>query len=172
MNKHQTVFTVLLGFCLQFTFAQTTSPSVISTAGGLASNEGGSLSYTIGEMAMIETFSTTAHVLTQGFQQPWDFITAVDDPLSWLGIAVYPNPASGFFYVRLQSTLLTEAKLTVTDVLSSQVFHELVELSSVSAVHRINTGHLPAGIYVLSIKGLDHQGQDVRPISTKIHIAN
>jgi hypothetical protein len=172
MNQPRPVLTVILACCIHCIAAQSISPSVISTAGGLASSESGSLSYTIGEMAMIETFSTKANVLTQGFQQPWDFITAIDDPASSIGIAVYPNPASGFFYVHLQSTLYAEAQLTVTNVLGSQIFHELVDISTGSVVHRINTAHLPAGIYVLAVKGLNQQGKDVRPVSTKIHIAN
>jgi hypothetical protein len=172
MNKHQTVITVILGCCLQITLAQSISPSVISTAGGLASNGGGSLSYTVGEMAMIETFSAKAHFLTQGFQQPWDFITTVDDPSSSIGIGVYPNPASGFFYVQLQSNLFTKAQLSMTDVLGSQVYFDIAEISSAVLVHQISTTHLPAGIYVLSIKGLGDRGQDGGLVTTKIHIAN
>ena len=47
--------------------AQSLSPSVISSAGDFFSNASGSLSSTVAEMTMVETFSSTNNKLTQGF---------------------------------------------------------------------------------------------------------
>jgi len=51
-------------------YAQSLSPTVISSTGGFSSNANGSLSYTVGEMTMVQTFSAGGNILTQGFQQP------------------------------------------------------------------------------------------------------
>ncbi len=51
--------------------AQSISPKVIATAGGYQSNASGSLSFTIGE-TNTQTLSAASHMLTQGFQQPFD----------------------------------------------------------------------------------------------------
>jgi hypothetical protein len=49
--------------------AQSLAQQVIASAGGFQSNIAGSLSYTIGE-TNTKTLSTSAYILTQGFQQP------------------------------------------------------------------------------------------------------
>jgi hypothetical protein len=80
------------------TDAQTLSPTVISSSGAFYSNANAMLSITIGEMAMVQTFFSAGNILTQGFQQPEDFSTYINEinakPNS---IMLYPNPASEFF---------------------------------------------------------------------------
>src|SRR4051812_29684153 len=76
--------------------AQLLSPSVISAAGNTANNASYSMSYTIGEMAMVQTFAAEGNILTQGFQQPSDVLLSAlahfpaDESGSFI---IYPNPA-------------------------------------------------------------------------------
>ncbi len=76
--------------------AQSLTPQVIASTGGFSSNANGSLSYTVGEMTMVQTFSANGNILTQGFQQPNDSIilgildVTQDDFGSFV---MYPNPA-------------------------------------------------------------------------------
>jgi hypothetical protein len=61
-------------FLLQSTtYAQYVVPQVIASAGGYQSNGAGSLSFTIGETNTL-TLSSANHMLTQGFQQPFELI--------------------------------------------------------------------------------------------------
>jgi hypothetical protein len=55
-------------------FAQSISPTVISTAGGYSTGTTASLSWTLGEVAT-ETLSNGSYTLTQGFQQPVEGLT-------------------------------------------------------------------------------------------------
>jgi hypothetical protein len=75
--------------------AQMLTPTVIASTGGFSSNANGSLSYTVGEMTMVQTFSASGNILTQGFQQPNESVTGLleltqDDFGSFV---VYPNPS-------------------------------------------------------------------------------
>ena len=59
--------------------AQSLTPTVIASTGGFSSNANGSLSYTVGEMTMVQTFSANNNILTQGFQQPTNNVTGIID---------------------------------------------------------------------------------------------
>src|SRR3954466_7249737 len=86
------VFTALLALGLN---AQMLTPQVLAVTGGFASNANGSLSYTVGEMTMVQTFSANGSILTQGFQQPNDNITGlIELSRGETGsFVLYPNPA-------------------------------------------------------------------------------
>ncbi len=75
-------------------FAQSMSPSVIASTGGFSSNANYSMSYTVAEMTMVQTFSAGANILTQGFQQPNDQILGLIDFTKdeFGSFVVYPNP--------------------------------------------------------------------------------
>lgn len=60
---------LLLGFNSFYIGAQSVSPSVIASTGGVGNAAGFSISYTIGE-ALFQTLQTPQQVITQGFQQP------------------------------------------------------------------------------------------------------
>ena len=89
--KTLTIFLVLL-FLLPFCKGR--AQEVISPAGAQATSASVQLSWTVGE-PVIETFSGSAFVLTQGFHQSRLTITAID-PSTLMGVEihVYPNPTS------------------------------------------------------------------------------
>ncbi|HEY0298078.1 MAG TPA: hypothetical protein VGB84_02565 [Arachidicoccus sp.] len=49
--------------------AQNFTPEIISASGDYVVNSGYSLSYTVGEMTMVKTASSSSFILTQGFHQ-------------------------------------------------------------------------------------------------------
>lgn len=63
------LFLLLLSFMSWNLYAQTLSPTVISSAGGYSTGTTVTLSWTLGELAT-ETLSNGSIILTQGFQQP------------------------------------------------------------------------------------------------------
>ena len=170
MNQPQSVFTVWLALLIGTLSAQTVSPSVISTAGGLAANASGSLSYTIGEMAMIETFTGPANFLTQGFQQPWDLITAVHDDLVPIGLRVYPNPTDHYFYVRTDYDQTASFLLTLTNVFGQTVFQTTHNHTGQTTIQSVYAGQLPAGLYLVNLQ--PDQPSSAHPVTTKIHITH
>ena len=172
MNQPQSaVLTVWLTLLIGTVSAQTVSPSVISTAGGLAANASGSLSYTVGEMAMIETFAGPTNFLTQGFQQPWELITAVhDDPLP-VGLRVYPNPTDHYFYVRTVYDEPVTFRLNIINVFGQSVLQAIHEHTGKTTIQSVYAGHLPAGIYLVTLQP-DNPLSASNLITTKIHITH
>jgi len=68
------VLFILLNSISLSLFAQTLSPTVISSGGGYSTGSTVSLSWTLGELAT-ETFINGSYILTQGFQQPVEGVT-------------------------------------------------------------------------------------------------
>jgi hypothetical protein len=61
---------IILAFMCGITcFAQINAYYVLSATGTFSQNSSGSISYTMGEMSMVSTFSNGGYILTQGFQQ-------------------------------------------------------------------------------------------------------
>lgn len=103
--------------------AQSLTPQVIASTGGFSSNANGSLSYTVGEMTMVQTFSANNNILTQGFQQPNDI------PLGLLDITqddfgsfvVYPNPAVDNTSLAFQMPEAGRVTIALYDMLGQKV---------------------------------------------------
>lgn len=74
---------------------------IISTGGDFFINPIGSMSITIGE-PVIESFSGTAKLITQGFQQSKLIISTIDEDFqSDLVIYAYPNPVTKFVKINV-----------------------------------------------------------------------
>jgi len=103
--------------------AQSLTPQVIASTGGFSSNANGSLSYTVGEMTMVQTFSANNNILTQGFQQPNDI------PLGLLDITqddfgsfvVYPNPAVDNTFLAFQMPEAGRITISLFDMLGQKI---------------------------------------------------
>ena len=88
---------LILALCLTGSENLLQSQSTLSVSGGNASGQGGSLSYTVGQVAF-HTFAGTAGEIMQGIQQPYEItvITGSEIPGINLLFSVYPNPADEF----------------------------------------------------------------------------
>jgi hypothetical protein len=96
--------TLLIAFCLFDYGIATQAQNAIPAAGGNASGSGGSVSYSIGQVAF-KTFSGTTGTVAQGVQQPYE-ISIVTSIANTEGITleykVYPNPARGFIILAIK----------------------------------------------------------------------
>jgi len=80
------------------------SQEVVSASGSYFENTNGSLSWTIGEI-MIETYSESSNIITQGFQQSRLTITSVFKlPFSNIEISIAPNPTTNFVKIKISDT--------------------------------------------------------------------
>lgn len=97
-------------------FAQTLSPEVVSPAGDYFSNGNNFISWTIGE-PVVETFSGSANILTQGFQQPYFAITDISEKATGqMRVDVSPNPAADFLSVSVENNLPCLMLLQLYDI--------------------------------------------------------
>ncbi len=91
---------LLLGF--SFTVLQ--AQEAIPASGGDASGNGGTVSYSIGQVSY-ETYTGNGS-LTQGAQQPYEIyeITGIEELIK-LSVMAYPNPTRDFFVIKFENDI-------------------------------------------------------------------
>lgn len=165
MYKRFLILLAGLNLCLA-SLGQSLTPFVTSPAGDFFFNSsaGASLSFTVGEMSMVETFFANNHFLTQGFQQPVVQAIAVAEEEDFMEeFLVYPNPASDQINIRYRLRFPGRITLHLVNLNGVQVVppyedrytgglrEEMMPLERVSQ-----------GMYVLRVryeapaKGIDH----------------
>ncbi|MEI6853874.1 MAG: T9SS type A sorting domain-containing protein, partial [Bacteroidota bacterium] len=139
---------------------QTLSPVVISSSGGFYSAGGNSLSVTIAEMTMVQTFTQPSNILTQGFQQPEQLTTSVAEIEAMQGeVAVYPNPSNGQFNISYNALNDGDFMVMIYNMVGQVVFDQTYGGSFGSNIISLNIGQFGQGIYMLELKSTDLNGK-------------
>lgn len=92
---------LLLGFGLSELQAQET----VLSSGSNATSSGGSISYSVGQIAYT-TISGTNGAIAEGVQQPFEIfvVTGIEEAIGMnLECAVYPNPASDYLNLKVDN---------------------------------------------------------------------
>jgi hypothetical protein len=89
----KTIIVLFISAALFAIAINTNAQQVIASAGGYYEGENVSVSWTLGE-PVIETFEGADIILTQGFQQPYNFYLSqvLNIPAGWSGISGYIDP--------------------------------------------------------------------------------
>ena len=151
MKKKLLIVFAMLGFIVSMQ-AQTLSPTVVSSSGGYFTSGSSSLSFTVAEMTMVQTFTTAGNILTQGFQQPEVLTVSIPETPSVSGdVSIYPNPTSGNFTL---SYLCNESNATTISLYN--LVGQVVLTKTVSQVAGLNTvnfdiSDFSQGIYMLEL---------------------
>ncbi len=132
--------------------AQQLTPFVVSPSGGFYSNTSGMLSFTTGEMTAIETFTSSENILTQGFQQIWDFGTYITEhPNLNFSFGIYPNPSDGYFNLVTETEENVHVVVKILDVLGKEILHsEFYQQNNIN-IQPFDFSHVAAGLYVISL---------------------
>ena len=154
------MLTVVTGSAL---VAQTISPQALSATGGFYASGGNyTMSYTVGEMTMVKTFTGGNYILTQGFQQPTDSLISglldftTDDFGSFV---VYPNPAVNKVWFGMQFPAEGNVLVSIFNLLgekTADVFSGSYTNGKVVAQQDIST--YAAGMYLMSASFTDSKG--------------
>jgi hypothetical protein len=156
-------------------YAQSLSPTVISSTGGFSSNANGSLSYTVGEMTMVQTFTAGGSILTQGFQQPNDNLVGLLDMTEdeFGSFAVYPNPAVDNLWFGFQFPEAGRIAIAVYDVLG-QKMADVYNGNYVNGktTEGFQVGNYSAGSYFLSLTFTGDKDNRTRLISKPFQVIN
>jgi hypothetical protein len=152
MNKFY--LTLLLALSVVAMQAQSLSPTVIASSGGFTSNGAGMLSYTVGEMTMVQTFSVNNNILTQGFQQPNDNLTGILDMTQdeFGSFAIYPNPAVDNTWYGFQLPEAGKVSISMYDALGQKLAEVYnANYTTGKITEQTNLSTFAAGMYYMTM---------------------
>lgn len=122
--------------------AQSTSPTVVNSAGGVIQSNSHSLEWALGELA-VSTLASSNNLLTQGFLQPNVIIVGTEDLFDESRLAVFPNPVSD--WLNLQTDIPDIKTIQVHDVLGRLVLQR--EFQPLLDIHQLASGTLIISLY-------------------------
>lgn len=96
----------MIVFCLFGCGATIQAQNTIPASGGNASGDGGTVSYSVGQVVYTTNTSVTSGSIAQGVQQPFEIsvITAIEQAEDiTLVCSVYPNPANDFLTLKVEN---------------------------------------------------------------------
>lgn len=127
--------------------------SATNVSGGKAKIGDATFSYSIGEMTMVNTISSSDLIVTQGLLQPTNNTptTTRDIIISQEQLNVYPNPTNGI--VNLQPNFNSEGsmQLVLLDLAGKVVLRKNVSLDQGNELQKINVANLATGNYMLNV---------------------
>lgn len=133
--------------------AQSVSPDVLATAGEFYSNSSGSISWTMGE-PMGETYTNTNNILTQGFQQPWDFGTNVTSGSAPVNADVYPNPTADVVHLQFGDNSNGQYVIEVYNTLGQQMSATQFTAAP-SSQATVSLAEFANGVYFVTVHKVD-----------------
>jgi hypothetical protein len=148
MLKNVTVFAWAVMATAGLT-AQSLTPKVVASGGGFKSTSAGSLTFTIGEVA-VTTFSKTNSILTQGFEQGKmdNGSSVVDIDAGDVSIQLFPSPASTYIEFTVETNDSRNVSIAIYDILGNKVCDVQDVSSSGSSHHAVHaTGDMANAVY-------------------------
>lgn len=163
MKKLASIIVLMLPLVV---YSQSLSRQVVASGGAFESSSNMTLSYTVGE-PVIETFSQSSLILTQGFQQTnLDPTVGIEEQEATnLKIIAYPNPTSNQVILELEASNEQEVSAQVFDF-QGKMIESPVERQASQEGRKFQidlTGYAP-GTYMLSL--VNSQGE--RLYTTKV----
>ena len=140
---------ITLSFCATLTVA---AQSGLVTTGGDIQGSNGSVSYTVGQVA-VQSIEASAASLTEGIQQPYEIQTiGVDNyPSITLDAAVYPNPTADRLVLSVENFVETYGRTSLRAALYNTNGQYIQTVDVAGAQTTINMSALSAGTYFLRV---------------------
>ena len=109
------------------------------------------ISYTIGEMPLVQSWQSNGLIITQGIMQPLTFIAdTAYECFTQTEVKVYPNPNPGIFSLQLSILKTGTAKTILLDATGKRVQQDEFAYNTFST-KQYNIMRLAAGIYYLQL---------------------
>lgn len=159
--------------------SQALTPQVVASTGAFTVFDGGSFSYTVGEMSMVETFisSDESVVLTQGFQQPdlFSSTAALSEPAgsNKSFFTLYPNPAVDNIWYNFQFAGRGEVNVSVYNAIGQNIANVYDgDYTSGTVSQTIHVADFAAGIYFLNVAFTSATDGNSSMVSKKFIVLN
>jgi hypothetical protein len=158
--KNKLILIIVFGLCSFLVQSQTLSPTVISSSGGFYSNGSGMLSFTVAEMTMVETFTQPGNILTQGFQQPEDYVTGIVETPDVSGnTLIYPNPTNGSFVLSYMNNDNSETTIRLYNLAGQIVMEKQVLQSAGLNTVNFDISSFSQGMYIMELTTNNSKGE-------------
>jgi Secretion system C-terminal sorting domain len=109
------------------------------------------ISYTIGEMPLIQSWKTNGLMITQGVLQPVPFIAdTVYQCFSQTEVKVYPNPTPGIFSLQLSILKKGKVQTVLFDATGRQIQADAFDYNTFSS-KQYDIARLSKGVYYLQL---------------------
>lgn len=156
MKALQIVLVTTLASCLSYICsAQSIGPATLNAAGGSAAVAGNTYEWSVGEMVLVNTVTSSGLVVTQGTLQPIIQGTGINDKSALAGLSIYPNPASDQLNIKFNIPRDLDVVLKLTDVSGRAQYFKKVKNHNGSALITMDFKPYAAGIYMLHIETTD-----------------
>jgi hypothetical protein len=137
--------------------AQKISPQSINSNGTKMTQSNGSLSFTLGEIVLLNDLNTQSNSLRSGFTAGATLTTqSIQEPnINFLDIKVYPNPTSDLLNIRINHSSIQQFVISITDLQGKEVYNGTY--SGIANTIGINTSSFSNGSYILSLSDNNQQ---------------
>ena len=149
----KTILLILILFCFRNVYCQYNQPEVITSSGDFFKPNASSpsLSWTMGE-CISETYISTTNILTQGFQQNFEYIInigIIENSDNDFTINIYPNPSTSFISVSIKpiNKQICDYSIELYNLQGKKLYSENFNQNE----FQLDMYHYPAGIYLLNL---------------------
>ncbi len=127
--------------------------STLNASGGGGTIGSNSFDYSIGEMTLVSTETSTAIVITQGLLQPEEkFATSTEDIIiSQDQLSIYPNPTAAILNLQPQFTTGGQMQLLLIDATGKTLIRKECVLTSGTEKQQIDISGFSVGNYLLNV---------------------
>jgi hypothetical protein len=109
---------------------------------------------------MVQTFTTTGNILTQGFQQPENLATGINETsLSSGDVMIYPNPTSGSFVLSYMSNDNSETTFRIYNLTGQVLLEKQVTQSTGLITANFDISAFSEGMYILEFATSNANGE-------------
>jgi hypothetical protein len=148
MKKLKTTILGLL-LCSGSLYAQST----LNASGGGGTIGSNTYDYSIGEMTLVSTETSSTIIITQGLLQPESrFATSTKNLIITQNqMSIYPNPTTAIINIQPQFTTAGTMQLRLVDAMGKIIIQQEDKLSSGTEKQQIDISGLAIGNYLLSV---------------------
>jgi len=124
----------------------------IPASGGTVNGQGGSVSFTVGQV-VYTTDSSQEHTISRGVQQPYEISVVTSSSeitLTGIDVQAYPNPATDFLTLRIEAVQNKNVQSLVCELFDMN--GRMLEKQNITSSHtNIRMSHLAASSYLLKV---------------------
>ncbi len=143
------------------------SQQSVNAAGGEAQGSGGSMAFSVGQVAYTYNQGATGNS-NEGVQQPFiEIMVSTETPFSAISIQLYPNPSAAYTSVEINDIGSVPDLSDFSCQLYTIYGHLLWSDSIEEPLTRLNTSTLTAGMYIVKVNFQNQPIKTFRFIKTE-----